>query len=306
MIIVEPCSGAAAVTLRLLGQKPITPYLGGKAQYADAIISALGIEGEPIEGMVLGDAGPWGTVWETLGRFKEWQEVADKVERLGRLASGKALFDMVAAAVPPAVSLQRWPHLGSDAACGFTAAFLLLQSASARGKPVYPGLTSWSTPGYAHLSNSARGKGFSERLRPDLLAKRIMELGAAVGRHGHRFFWGGCGPMEECGDHIRNSPASRVVVYIDPPYQETTGYQHSVTPEMLRTVAERWRSDGALVAVSEGAPLPWEGWHHVRLARRGGGARLGRVSEWLTMSRPPVGQLPLSVEASTRSGGRND
>jgi hypothetical protein len=295
MIFIEPCSGGAAVALRLLGQRPLTPYLGGKAEYADAIISALGIGDEPLEGLILNDAGPWGTAWETLGRFLEWREVAEKVERLGNQAKGKALFDLVAGAIPPPA------YVGMEQpACGFTAAFLVLQSAAARGRPVCPELERWSTPGYAHLSGSARAKGFTERLRPDLLAKRIRAIGQAFERlQRSGYVLGGCVDMAACGELLRGSrAASRAVVYIDPPYQSTTGYQHTVDPESLRRVAERWRQDGALVAVSEGVPLPWEGWHHIRLNRPGGRRRMGRVSEWLTMSRPPRGQLQLAEVAA--------
>lgn len=283
MIFVEPCSGGAAVSLRLMGQRPLTPYLGGKAQFADAIIAALGIGCEPLDSIVLGDAGPWGTVWQTLATNGAWDAVARKVEQLGQIDVGRGLFDEIANAAPPDADTR---------AVNFTASFLILQSAAARGRPVYPNGDRWMTPGYAHLSASGRAKGFKERLRPDLLAKRIRAMGAALARPGRPFISGRCEFIETCADHVRRQ-ARRVVVYIDPQYQGTTGYQHSVPPETLRAVAEQWRSDGALVAVSEGVPLPWDGWHHVRLSRRGGGTRLGRVSEWLTLSLPPMGQLGL-------------
>jgi hypothetical protein len=89
--------------------------------------------------------------------------------------------------------------------------------------------------------------------------------------------------------------APGVVVYIDPPYQGTTGYGKG--REFPRSewipVVRRWRDAGALVVVSEAEPIPElvaDGWHTVRIdgERRGQKRTFSKQqAEWLTMSEPP-------------------
>lgn len=80
------------------------------------------------------------------------------------------------------------------------------------------------------------------------------------------------------------------VVYLDPDYQGTTGYAHTMPRDSVLETAERWRAAGAVVAVSEAEPLPMPGWHHVEItaARKGQRRAFSRQqAEWLTMSSPP-------------------
>ena len=81
------------------------------------------------------------------------------------------------------------------------------------------------------------------------------------------------------------------VCYIDPPYQNTTGYAHTLPREQVLAVARRWSEAGAIVCVSEAVPLPLDGWYHLEIT----GARVGQKRtfskqqrEWLTINRPPV------------------
>ena len=82
------------------------------------------------------------------------------------------------------------------------------------------------------------------------------------------------------------------VVYIDPPYLNTTGYAHDLGREAVCELAERWASAGAWVVISEAEPLSeLSGWHEVEIT----GERIGQKRtfskqqrEYLTMSRPPV------------------
>ena len=81
------------------------------------------------------------------------------------------------------------------------------------------------------------------------------------------------------------------VVYIDPDYEGTTGYAHTFPREAVLEAAARWRSAGAVVAVSEAAPLPLPGWHALEITgcRRGQRRTFSRqTSEWLTLSHPPA------------------
>lgn len=80
------------------------------------------------------------------------------------------------------------------------------------------------------------------------------------------------------------------VVYIDPPYQNTTGYQHKLSRAAVCDLAERWASAGAWVVISEAEPLTeLDGWHEVEIT----GERIGQARtfsrqkrEFLTLSRP--------------------
>ena len=84
-----------------------------------------------------------------------------------------------------------------------------------------------------------------------------------------------------------------VVVYIDPPYLDTTGYAHAFPRSEWIPVVRRWQQAGALVVVSEAEPIPElvaDGWHAVRIdgERKGQKRTFSRQqAEWLTMSEPP-------------------
>lgn len=86
----------------------------------------------------------------------------------------------------------------------------------------------------------------------------------------------------------------RVVVYIDPPYVNTTGYAHAFPRSEWLPVVRRWVEAGALVVVSEAEPIPElmaEGWHAVEITgeRKGQKRTFSKQQrEWLTMSRAPA------------------
>jgi len=82
-----------------------------------------------------------------------------------------------------------------------------------------------------------------------------------------------------------------VVVYMDPPYQGTTGYGNELPRADVLDLARRWGDAGATVCVSEAEPLELEGWHHVEIT----GERVGQKrtfskqqTEWLTLNRKPA------------------
>jgi len=86
-------------------------------------------------------------------------------------------------------------------------------------------------------------------------------------------------------------------VYIDPPYQNTTGYAHDLPREEVVRLARLWREAGAHVCISEAEPIPDlvdEGWHVVEITgdRKGQKRTFSKQKrEFLTMSREPRGQL---------------
>ncbi len=97
----------------------------------------------------------------------------------------------------------------------------------------------------------------------------------------------------------------RCVVYLDPPYYQTTGYAHDIPrPEgapfaWVEGLARAWSEAGALVAVSEAVPMPAlvaEGWSVVDITHDRKGQRRTfskQQREVLTMNRTPAGQMGL-------------
>ncbi len=91
------------------------------------------------------------------------------------------------------------------------------------------------------------------------------------------------------------------VVYMDPPYQNTTGYAHDLPRAEVVTLARRWAAVGATVAISEAEPIPEltaDGWHAVRID----GERVGQKrtfskqqAEWVTLNRAPAWVPPVQA-----------
>jgi len=100
-----------------------------------------------------------------------------------------------------------------------------------------------------------------------------------------------------------------VVVYIDPPYLNTTGYAHTFPRSEWLPIVRRWAEAGALVCVSEAEPIPdlmAEGWHAVEITgeRKGQKRTFSKQQrEWLTISRPPAWRPSIQGQLF---GGRND
>ena len=79
-------------------------------------------------------------------------------------------------------------------------------------------------------------------------------------------------------------PVGGAVVYIDPPYQGTTGYQPGdLDRDGVLTLVERWRSAGSVVAVSETEPLPGGVAVDIGAMVPRQGRRGTLTAEWLTV-----------------------
>lgn len=149
---------------------------------------------------------------------------------------------------------------------------------------VHPG-PKWTTDAAcrAHLGPLALDRGLSKNPRPEM-ADKCDHLSSTS--------W----PPTV----VSNAPVQDVtpgilppgtVVYFDPPYAGTTGYQAKLTRAQVLAVAQRWADAGATVCVSEAEPLPLPGWHHVEIT----GTRIGQKRtfskqqhEWLTLNREPA------------------
>ena len=80
------------------------------------------------------------------------------------------------------------------------------------------------------------------------------------------------------------------VVYMDPPYANTTGYKHALDRAAVIEIARRWHDAGARVYISEAEPIAALGWHHIEISgeRKGQARTFGNTPEWLTCSHPPA------------------
>ena len=82
----------------------------------------------------------------------------------------------------------------------------------------------------------------------------------------------------------------RRVLYLDPPYLNTTGYKRKFSRESLIDVARKWDEAGWEVVISEAEPIAALGWYSVDIgAERVGQKRTfsKQQSEYLTMNRAP-------------------
>lgn len=266
------CCGSGAITLGLLSHGRVPPaagYMGGKQYYADSIVRLMGGWRRPSR-VVLCDAGPWGAWWHLVLVEGQGERVARAIARLeGHRLKG--------------ADLHRWlcETRPSDAV-EQAAAFIALQASAARGKPVVslPGGL-WRTAGYAHISKSARARGFIERLRPTLLAEQVLTM--------VMLNWPPTTVVY--GDATAVAPVGGRVV-IDPPYLDTTSYEDDLARHKVCAIARQHADSGSLVGVCEAEPLglrpsPLVGWTSTRLRRAGRMPRAAKVEEWLTMNEPP-------------------
>ena len=266
-LFAELCAGTAALSLRLHGGKNARPpvsRMGNKQGYAAAILRTLGLRSgsgaarylwcEPDDGCRL-----------LLTSYKdaELRSKAAAIIRGWKDEDPRALWERLRAEgpvkAPPVdprevarlVMLSGWSVKGSNLASVFF-----------RGPH---GVSSGD-----HERRALTIPGAATRLSPlPTLPASILPDARAV-------------------DPPRLPPGS--VVYIDPPYVNTTGYAHDLGREAVCEIAERWASAGAWVVISEAEPLAELGWHQVEIT----GERVGQKRtfskqqrEYLTMSQPP-------------------
>ena len=82
----------------------------------------------------------------------------------------------------------------------------------------------------------------------------------------------------------------RRVLYLDPPYLNTTGYKHKFSRESLIDVARKWDEAGWEVVISEAEPIAALEWYSVDIGNERTGQKRTfskQQSEHLTMNRAP-------------------
>jgi hypothetical protein len=166
-----------------------------------------------------------------------------------------------------------------------TAAFLFLQRLAFSGKAVGSVVVEgseerlWRSPGFNRTSaygiSATEHFGAVRPMVPSLI--RILQsydrlASVAV-------------DAESCPAREPTQVTEPTLVYIDPTYQDTTGYPNGHMPreEVLR-LASNWHECGATVLVSEKEPLELPGWTHTRISsgRKDTSLFRGKQQEWVT------------------------
>lgn len=297
MILVEPFAGSLALSAWATGASSLIGYMGGKRSLAPAIADAVGLERGQVEHIFCADAGPWGDVWAHFA--EHGLHVAHRFDAWATPACGWDMPSLWADQV-------RFPPF--DVPLMRLAQFLVLQSRTASATPIWWDGSRWVMPsGHAReqriFDAHQRGRhsvavvergihqcgtGAGRRtgiIDPRTVATRIRSLHGAIAHrltahHGDTF------------DLLAQLPADLAghVAYLDPPYVGCTPYAAACSREMVLDLARAYDARGAIVVISEGEPMPVEGWHTVNLAPARAVKRwtARQRGEWLTMNRPPV------------------
>lgn len=261
---VELCAGTAAVSLWLLGEiGPLTAFMGSKRRWRQDIVTHMRIS-QP-DRVVLVDAGPWGDVWCNLTQ----PAIRERVVAL--LTQWQHIVAVMPDPQPKAV-VRVWQvlaqHQPADDPATRTAQYLWMQAYAVGGVPVWWD-GRWSRPHssgrQANYVTPAKPVGTRRLyLHPTRLCDRISAL--------DRIDWSRIDVLH--ADVRSVEPIPGAVVFFDPPYLGGPRYAATLEREDVLRVATKWRASGCRVGVSEGEPLPLDGWTAARLAAR----------EFLTMS----------------------
>jgi site-specific DNA-adenine methylase len=275
---IEPCCGSGAVSLRLLGiSRPACTWQGSKARHAETIVEIFrerGFEDKPEE-LWLSDPSPWGEVLPTLLNPGFRKLVIDALRRM----AGEPAHE---------VFVRLHKQVVSKDPAERAAEFLFLQRLAHSGKAVSWRKGRWNSPGFNPTSayGKAEVEGFGA-IRPQVPAM-IEHLASWPEATGDVFASG----SRTTFTPLRCSPLPRRVVYIDPPYVDSTAYPDgSLGRNEVVDLALAWEEAGAIVLVSEAEPvqelLELElGW----TARKIGEARSAKnpfhakKEEWITLS----------------------
>jgi hypothetical protein len=88
------------------------------------------------------------------------------------------------------------------------------------------------------------------------------------------------------------------IIYMDPPYQGTTGYRHELGRDEVVAIARDYATLGAVVCISEAEPLAALGWEAVEVTcgRKGQKRTFSKQqAEWLTMNCTPSHRIARQV-----------
>lgn len=268
-LFVELCAGLASVSLVLQGgakARPPVSRMGNKRGYASAILWACGLrQGQGAERYLWCEPDPGcSALLRAYGQPEVLREAAEII-RGWKDEEPRALWERLKAEGPirssEAGEVARWSfvHQGSFQNKGPDAGI-----GRPQGKPGGDGFGA-KRPLTEEIPDSlARGPTFPAiTVHPD--AREIDPPDLPAGS----------------------------VVFIDPPYVNTTGYGHDLPRADVVAMARAWRDAGSLVCISEQEPIPEliaDGWHALDITstRKGQKRTFSKQqAEWLTMSEPP-------------------
>lgn len=221
--------------------------------------------------MVLNDAGPWGTTWSALMGPDRHRTIAELVSLARK--DPRTVHETLAYACTPDV-----PWL-------YAAQHLFLQRTTFSGKAVGDAGGIWRSPGFS--KTTGYGTPSTERfgaVKPQVpgLVRRLRAFP----------WWALHGDTRRGDAGELDIPSGRVLVYLDPPYEQTTGYPGVAMPRgSVVELALSWAATGATVVVSEGGPVPElarSGWYTRCMRPPRGHDRSpfkAKGGEWVTVSR---------------------
>lgn len=264
-------------------------YQGGKHRIANKILDVIDIEptqhfydiccgsgamsiallnrGHPPNKITMVDAGPWGYLWSLIGSGKF--DLAKFEDYIAKIPKDPAEIH----AHITALANRPIPLLGED----IPYVFLILQAASFGGKAIWlrPAGRGWDTHGFRKYwtptAISARRYSVNPMMpMPDTILERIKKLiPAMVGMQGF------------CTDAARLDyfPEAGSIVYVDPPYDNTSAYGYKLDRNLLYDKFPDCR-----IFVSEGKALSDKSWMIAKNNKKGGisGNRAAAHEEWLS------------------------
>ena len=242
-LFVELCAGTAALSVRLQGGKRARPpvsRMGAKTGYADCILRIMGLRPgqgaahylwcEPDAGvrLLLETYRDHALALAAADIIRGWAD-EDPRALWERLKAEGPVKHIEPREVARSALLGQWAFRCGDISSGFrpSVATGLAQTET----------TNSAKPRTAEMEAS-RWQGLpliSATIYPDALQVEPQPLPP------------GC------------------VVYIDPPYEGTTGYADDLPRAQVLALALKWSQAGAAVYISEAVPLDLPGWHHINI-----------------------------------------
>lgn len=263
MTFVELCAGTAALSLRLHGgryARPPVSRMGAKTGYARAILQVMGLAaGDGADRYLWCEPDPGCRLLLEAYRSSELAQQAADIIRSWADEDPRTLWERLRAEGPvqgvTAKEAARWLHVeGYSRPDGCFDRIM-----AGEPSPVTSARWDWSPA-------------------PGWIARRVIGLPTL--------------PATITTDARKTAPLhSSAVVYIDPPYKDTTGYGHDLTRAEVMALAMKWSDAGADVYISEAEPIDLPGWYHVDITRcRQGQKRTfsKQQAEWLTCSKEPA------------------
>jgi len=268
LTFVELCAGTAAVSLRLHHPRARPPVsrMGAKTGYADTILRVLGLRpGQQADRYLWCEPDPGVRLLLHAYRDRELATAAADIIRGWKDEDPRALWERLRAEGP--------------AVCPPVDALLLAKESWFRVRTMPQAQARGAGPGDFLPQVAPSGGCRYSDFAPAQWLEVCPTLPATIADDARAI------------DPPQLLPG--VVVYIDPPYLNTTGYAHDFPRSEWLPLVRAWKASGATVCISEAEPIAdliAEGWHAVEITNERKGQKRTfskQQAEWLTLSNPP-------------------